>query len=92
MGSQAPEGAALLQLCLDEAVEWRQADDGRVAAPSHRPMGEVAGQTSHPEAPRPARSHHPRLDTTGGMDSRPLRREQHHGHRRQPLGEAISRH
>ena len=53
LGKEGEEGAALLQLPVDEKAERRQADDGCMASASHRKMGEIAGQASYAEAARP---------------------------------------
>ena len=65
---------------------------GCMAPACHRKMGEIAGQASYPEAARPPCSHHSGFYQTGGLDSRPIRRQQYHRHRCQSAGPPLPGH
>lgn len=92
LGKEGEESAALLQLPADEKTERRQADVGRMATACHRKMGEIAGQASYAETARPSSPNHPGFYQTGGVDSRPVCRQQHHRHRCQSAGAPLPGH
>lgn len=58
----------------------------------HRKMGKIAGQASYAETARPPCLHHSGFYQTGGLGSRPIRRQQYHRHRCQSAGPPLPGH